>query len=496
MGDELLNRVSTYVQRHDLIRNGDRILAAVSGGADSVCLLSVLKGLQKELSFELRAVHVDHGIREEAGRDRAFTEELCKRLGVPCSVYLENIPEKQAGSGMSEEELGRKIRYADFEKTRKAWEAEEFRTGNSENDECVTNGSRTLIATAHHKNDQAETVLFRLFRGSGISGLGGIRPMRDHIIRPLLFLERKEIEAYLREQGLTFCVDATNSDCTYSRNKIRHQLIPAAEEICEEAVGHIAGTAEILQETWDYLSRVGDEAKHRCETEAGVLDRERFLQEDPYLQKQILLLMIRELPTGGKDIGSDHLEKMQSLLKSGNGGEQYLPGECRFYCKQGRIWFEAPGAERGDAGMADTKILMAFCKEKGVPPELFGEDPGVYRIVNGEIWKSIEKIRKPEENTDRYMQYYDPAGLPSGEQICIRHRMPGDHMILNEAGNKKPLKEILIEEKIPEEYRDSLWLPACGSEILWIPGIRRTRSGYLTNKSKSVIRIDLRVPEL
>ena len=121
--------------------------------------------------------------------------------------------------------------------------------------------------------------------------------MRDHIIRPLLFLERKEIEAYLREQGLTFCVDATNSDCTYSRNKIRHQLIPAAEEICEEAVGHIAGTAEILQETWDYLSRVGDESKHRCEPEAGVLDRERFLQEDPYLQKcrRVPCILLRSL---------------------------------------------------------------------------------------------------------------------------------------------------------------------------------------------------------
>ena len=495
MGDELLNRVSTYVQRHDLIRKGDRVLAAVSGGADSVCLLSVLKGLQGILSFELRAVHVDHGIRKESGLDREYVEDLCRKLDVPCSVYLENIPEKLEGSGMSEEELGRKIRYEDFKKTLKAWRTEEKISESDGKD------PRYLIATAHHKNDQAETVLFRLLRGSGIAGLGGIRPKRDDIIRPLLFLERGKIEAYLQKQGLSFCEDVTNADCTYSRNKIRHELIPAAKEVSGDAVGHIAGAAEILQETWDFLSRVGAEAQKRVEIGDGILDRERFLREDPYLQKQILLLLIRDLPTGGKDIGTDHLEKMLELINSEVGGELDLPGDCCFVSKQGRIRFE--NAESGEAGTGRSTIapiLTAFCRERNVPPGIFGEDPEVYQLFEEETespdGELSERIRKQDPKAGVQTQYFDPDALSVNEPVCIRHRLPGDYMIINEAGNKKPLKEVLIEEKVPEEVRDRLWFPAAGSEVLWIPGIRRGRTGYLTKESHRIIRIDLRISEL
>ncbi len=499
MGDELLNRVSAYTQRHDLIRKGDRVLAAVSGGADSVCLLSVLKGLQRVLSFELRAVHVDHGIRKESGRDREFVEDLCRKLEVPCSVYLENIPEKLEGSGMSEEELARKIRYEDFDKTLKSWKAES--DTESGDDNIGGNGPRFLIATAHHKNDQAETVLFRLFRGSGIPGLGGIRPKRDNIIRPLLFLERNEIETYLQKQGLSFCEDVTNADCTDSRNRIRHELIPAAKEICEDAVGHIAGAAEILQETWDFLSRVGMEAKKRCEIGDGIFDQELFLNEDPYLQKQILLMMIRDLPTGGKDIGSDHLDKMLELIKSESGGELDLPGGCRFSSRQGRIRFDFfnKGTKEPSSKEA-APILRAFCKDKNVPLQIFGENPDVYRIIEEEIdppeGKLTEMIRKRDPKEGVQPQYFDPDALSTGEPVCIRRRMPGDYMIINEAGNKKPLKEILIEEKVPEDQRDRLMFPAAGSEVLWIPGIRRGRSGYLTNKSRRILRIDLPEAEL
>jgi tRNA(Ile)-lysidine synthase len=495
MGDELLNRVSTYVQRHDLIRKGDRVLAAVSGGADSVCLLSVLKGLQGVLSFELRAVHVDHGIRKESGLDREYVEDLCRKLDVPCSVYLENIPEKLEGSGMSEEELGRKIRYEDLKKTLKAWRTEEKISESDGKD------PRYLIATAHHKNDQAETVLFRLLRGSGIAGLGGIRPKRDDIIRPLLFLERGKIEAYLQKQGLSFCEDVTNADCTYSRNKIRHELIPAAKEVSGDAVGHIAGAAEILQETWDFLGRMGTEAKKRCEIGEGILDRERFLKEDPYLQKQVLLLMIRDLPTGGKDIGTDHLDKMSELVNSESGGELDLPGECRFVSKQGRIRFEVLTLKAERCGTSKIPpILMAFCRERKVPLQIFGEDPEVYRFFEEEFEATegefAERVLEKGLKGQTQTQYFDSDALSANEPVCIRHRMPGDYMIINEAGNKKPLKEILIEEKVPEEHRDLLWFPAVGSEVLWIPGIRRGRSGYLTKESRRILRIDLRVSEL
>ena len=191
-----------YVEKHQLFSRGDKIVVGVSGGADSVCLLRLLDECRTAWELSLVVVHIKHGIRgAEAEADAAFVAEMAEQLSLPFFLVEGDVPALARESGMSEEEAGRQFRYEKLEEIRREQKAD-------------------CIAVAHHRDDQAETVLFRLFRGSGARGLSGMAPVRDRIVRPLLFAGRQEIEHYLRQQGYPWREDSTNRDTTYSRNQI------------------------------------------------------------------------------------------------------------------------------------------------------------------------------------------------------------------------------------------------------------------------------------
>ena len=215
-----------FVRKHHLFSCGDKIVLGVSGGADSVCLLHLLEECRPEWDLSLVVAHIQHGIRgAEAERDAAFVAGLAERLSLPFFLVEGDVPALARDSGMSEEEAGRKFRYEQLERIRREQKADR-------------------IAVAHHRDDQAETVLFRLFRGSGARGLAGMAPMRDRIVRPLLFAGRQEIETYLRQQGYEWREDSTNQDTVYSRNRIRREILPLIEETINGRAGqHIADAA-------------------------------------------------------------------------------------------------------------------------------------------------------------------------------------------------------------------------------------------------------------
>ena len=207
---QIEEKVFSYIREHHMLKPGDRVVAGISGGADSVCLLFVLLEWAKVCPLELAVVHVNHGIRKEAGEDAAYVKSLCEAHCLPFYLLEKDVRERAEQEKCSEEEAGRKTRYEAFEAVAKEIGAD-------------------YIAVAHNSNDRSETMLFHLFRGSGIKGLGSIQPVRDNIIRPILCLERKEIEAYLEDRGITYCQDATNATDDYTRNRIRHHILPYAE---------------------------------------------------------------------------------------------------------------------------------------------------------------------------------------------------------------------------------------------------------------------------
>ena len=306
----MIDRIRAYAEKYHMLAEGDTVVAGVSGGADSVCLLLVLLELQKEISFTIRVVHVEHGIRGEASEeDAAFVENLCKKKEIPFIQYSYDVPQIAKERGMSEEEAGRALRYEAFE-----LEAGKFSQGK--------------IAVAHNQNDSAETILHHMIRGSHLAGIAGIAPVRGRIIRPLLGVSREEIEAYLRELGQDYRMDATNFETVYTRNRIRHEVLPILQEINPSAISHMVRTGDALRETWEYLSRqaefLGELVVTYGENEA-LIETEKLTEIPGLLRNLVLYQTLAALAGSRKDIAEIHVVDLWKLSARQVGKSICLP---------------------------------------------------------------------------------------------------------------------------------------------------------------------------
>ena len=276
--DKLVKNVYETIMASGMICQGDSVVVGVSGGADSVCLLSVLKNLQMSMALQLTAVHIHHGLRGEAAdRDRDFVTALCEDMQIPCVCFQADIRAMAREQHLSEEEAGRKFRYDCFEEVRQERQA-------------------SKIAVAHHRDDLAETVLLNLFRGSGLKGLSGIPMMRGCIVRPLLDVGRADIEAYLGRQGMSYRNDATNFETEYTRNRIRLNILPyVTEHINQAAVSHIAETAAIASDICRYVENqaaaIGKSIiqwNGEAECLTAEIDAAAFVGQDIAIQRELL----------------------------------------------------------------------------------------------------------------------------------------------------------------------------------------------------------------
>ena len=283
---------------YHMIEEGMRVIAGVSGGADSVCLLYALCEYRKEVPFELIVVHVEHGLRgEESLSDARFTQELCGRFEVPCHIVHVQVEQLARTEGISVEEAGRRERYRIFRERKEAYGAHR-------------------IAVAHNRSDQAETILWNLVRGSGLRGLGGMSPVRDDIIRPLLFTGRDRIEQILTEAGIPWHTDRTNLQQDYTRNRIRLSILPQMEqELNGRAVEHIAAASDRLRKVQEYLDRVAARVGQSCirrEADSVCIDLKIFLQQDVLIQEELLKRAVA-MCGGLRDFGSIHLQELLQL---------------------------------------------------------------------------------------------------------------------------------------------------------------------------------------
>lgn len=312
----MIQEISEFCRTNNIIRPHETIIVGVSGGADSVCLLLVLRELQKELDFDIRVIHVEHGIRgEESRRDAGFVRELCARLGVDWEQVSVDVPAYAKAHGVGEEEGARILRYEAFERAAH---------------EC--DGS---VALAHHMEDNAETIVFQMLRGSGLKGMCGMQPVRlqeDGVryIRPLLAVSRRGIEDYLEKVNQTFCTDGTNADTTYSRNKLRQVVFPLLEEVNAQSVQHINNTANQLSMVWDYMDKQAEaafgavcrvnEAEGRAEADISGLK-----ELHPAIRNQVLYRMLALVAGRRKDISGVHVEQILRLIEGQSGRGINLP---------------------------------------------------------------------------------------------------------------------------------------------------------------------------
>lgn len=304
-----------------LIPSGARVLCAVSGGADSVCLLHLLS---RRKDITLTAAHFNHQLRgEESDRDEGFVRTLCETWSIPLTVGRGDVAAWAGREKQSLEEAGRTLRYA-------------FLFQAAEAEGC------DLIATAHNADDNAETVLLNLIRGAGAAGLAGIPPVRGALVRPLLTVTRAEILAYLKQQDLPHTEDATNADPTYSRNRLRSQVMPVLRALNPQAVPHIGRMAGELTALRDYLDQEARRAFVGLATGPGWVSLPwAALQNAPEpLRPRLVFLLWDQMEVGRKDLGAAHLE---ALLALENERTLYLPHDITARRRQGRLFLERRG---------------------------------------------------------------------------------------------------------------------------------------------------------
>lgn len=418
-------KISAQIARFSMLRPGDTVAVAVSGGADSVALLSALLALSERLNVQVTAVHVNHGLRgAEADRDEEFVRELCRRWGVPLTVWRAadmSCTPPSAG----QEEWARRLRYGCFER-------------------LAASGCR--IATAHTADDQAETLLFRLSRGAGLHGAAGIPPVRLPFIRPFLTVSRAEVEAYCAACRLDFVQDSTNESTLYARNRLRRTAIPVLRGVNTAAVEHLAAFCEEMRALDAYLA---DAAANLLENaRAGDGWRASVLADAPGVVRRAALAQLC-----GQQADRALIDRLEQLVLG------------RTVCCQ------MPGGQQ----MRRTAGVLRCETPASVPadPPVFSLGEGEYHFPGGfcvKIWcESGQNANIRPQVHKKVLNYCaDCDKIP--DDTILRTPRPGDRFRPIGRGLSKPLRRFLQEQGVSAGVRPLLPVLASGSRVLWIYG--------------------------
>lgn len=491
MNQRIFCRVKEYIGKYRMLAPGDTVVMGVSGGADSVCMFLLLCELAEEMKLKLTAVHVNHGIRKQADEDADYVRQLCEEHKVPFVLVREDVKAYADRAHLSEEEAGRKVRYQAFEEVLA---------------QCAGNGEnvRGRIAVAHNANDRAETMLFHLFRGTGLTGAGGIRPVRGRIIRPVMCLKREEIELYLKEREVPFCIDCTNLEDTYTRNRIRNHILPYAQrEICQGAVAHMCETADMLSETEEYIRRQAQKVYDRCVINEGEgsleLNADLLKQEEGLIRRYVFLMGLEQITAGRKDIMSVHVKNIDSLLYKDGSKQLSLPyglivrkEPLKEYDRLIMHVREAEAITRNEAAEYVVPDLL-------LTPEMEAEVPGTGRVK----LTLIKREDIPEESEISAFFLGKSQNIPQKsctkwfdydritKSLVFRIRQTGDYLTINAELSKKTLKEYMIGEKIPKNERDKIYVLADGSHVLWVPGYRISEYYKITERTEHILQVQI-----
>ncbi len=456
----MYRKVKEYIREYRMIEPGDRVIAGISGGPDSVAMLHLLHEYMEEEEFTMEAVHVNHGLRgEEAKRDQEFVEKLCGELGIGCRVFCFSVPELAEQWKIGHEEAGRRVRREAFQRVSSEY-----------------GGRRVRIALAHNQNDRAETMLHHLARGTGIRGLAGIRPVWGNIIRPVLCLEREEIDHYLKERCLRAVEDSSNLEDIYTRNRIRHHILPLmVSEINGKALEHMAAAADILGRAEDYLSRQGAELLEECRRERdSFLFSEKFFQSDSIVREYAVMQAVEALSGSRCDLSAVHVKQIMELEKGKIGSRIDLP----FGLAAGR---EYGGVRLGRASARYSTGENLAEKSWELPAE------GQLSCPLGCFRTRVFCYQGEKISEKKYTKWLDYDKI--NYQISVRTRRTGDFLAINSAGQKKKLNRCFIDQKVPREERERIPLVACGGEVLWILGGRINDAYKIGRSTKRVLEI-------
>lgn len=454
---------------------GDRVIAGVSGGADSVCLFLMLLELREKIGFDLIAVHVHHGLRGEAAdQDQQFVEALCEQHRIPLEIFRVNLESIAKKRKQSLEEAGRMVRREAFDSV------------------CKKYGGNK-IALAHHQNDNAETLLWNLSRGTGLDGLGGIRPVNGKFIRPLLCMNRKEIEEYLAKRKQSYCIDETNAGTDYTRNKLRHLVLPILEEqVNSAAVRHMNETMEQIWELQEYMQEQVEAAYQECvqehfEKACWIQIQQKSFETFPELIKKMVIRKGMEQVGGKKrDLSHKHVDVMMELMNKQVGRTLDLPYEM--HAKRNYEGIRLEKQRTYSFGEEKKAEIMQECmSELNIPGETILADRNLK--LRCKILEKPKNLSIKDIPQKIYTKWFDYGIIKSS--LYIRTRQAGDTIVIDEKGHQKKLKNWFVDEKIPKEVRDSQLLLAENNDILWVLGHRMSQAYQVKQSTKWILQIEV-----
>ena len=468
----MVDRVLRYIREHHMIEEGDCVVAGVSGGADSVCLLLMLLEIRKVIPMEVRVVHVNHRIRTDAAKDAEYVRSLCLANQVPFTLVEEDVEAAARRLHLTTEEAGRNIRYAALEK------------------ELGIKKGR--IAVAHNKNDSCETFLFHLFRGTSLKGLGGIQPVRDRVIRPLLCLSRDEIELFLQERKVSYCIDSTNLEDNYSRNRIRHHILDTAvREISPASVSHISDACERVNEAYSLIEDLTRQGFDTCVTVtqgAYHIDRGKFLLLHTTIQGYVVMEALARAAGSRRDLGAVHISQIRELMDRQCGRSIQLPHQLRArrdytgvcICREpDRLAREVVlpeivlSQEETEALTEGRELVILVGEHQAIRAKL------IFVGNNGIDFKNI-----PQK---KYTKWFDYDKIE--RSIVIRTRRPGDYLTVNDADQRKTLKAYFIDHKIPQAERGRICLVTDGNHVIWIVGERISNHYKVSEATRTILSL-------
>ncbi len=421
------------IEQFSLIKKGDRVTVALSGGADSMSLLYALYSLKEELGISLFAAHLNHKIRgDEALRDELFVKAECEKLGVELFCEQANIPEIAQKNGQSLELCARQVRYSFLQR--------------------ISNGG--LVATAHTASDNLETMLFNLVRGTAINGLCGIPPKRDIYVRPLIFATRQDVEAYCKQNSIPFVTDSTNLSDEYTRNKIRRNVIPILKEINQNVEASAIKTAINLREDSLFIKSTARDYidKSLCENK---LSLNGFSQLDVSIKKRVIIDFVARVK---KDISLEGVHIKEILKICENGGKTNLPGD-------------------NYAVVYDNKLSV-------IPKES-------QNILQFDT--EIEEIDPNFIKNNKNVNNLFLNNLIDCDKICgnaiFRTRISGDSLRPIGKGCTKSLNKWFTEQKVEKSLRDHIPVFADDKGPVWVYGLGVASRCAVSDKSQRIVKI-------
>lgn len=465
---QLYQQVLQLIRQYHMLETGESVLVGVSGGVDSVVLLSVLYHLRGSLGIKLHVVHLNHQFRgEEAARDALFVRHLAQQLSLPYTIESQNVPAFIRQQHLSPQDAARQVRYKFFNDVAERIDAHK-------------------IATAHHANDQAETLLMGLIRGVSIHGLGGIQPVfEERIIRPLLTTSRDQIEAFARTEGIEYVTDSSNSTRKYVRNTIRLDLLPFLQQrFTPTIIKRLTTYAQIFQEDAFFIDKIATERYIQiCQEEENVIkiNLTRFVQEDTTIQREVIYKAFEKITGSRHELETVHVRAVMELLIRKNTGKRLcLPK--RVVARRAYTW----GYLQRESAQIPQRSVPAVVLT--IPARMkFGDmiiETDIFNTDTPELY-----IRQQKAVPDELCAYFDYTALVL--PINVRFRSVGDYFRPLGMSGKKSLKKIFIDRKVPRNKRNIIPIFADKQGIIWVVGYTIDDRVKLVMHTRKILRCRL-----